>query len=293
MSEMVHGVTEDNGPAPSSSESVSVGARLRAAREAARLSHDDVAQALKFSPRQIAALEADDYAALPGATIVRGFVRNYARLLKLDATALLQQLDTILPSGPAEVRPPDNMGMAGSTRGLRESSPWVSLFLIFLLAAVLLVLWHFFGPAPQQRGAARSAAFESLTSVTPESGKATKPPEDAKSLSTAQASQRLSGEENNSLAPADAAASGISAEAAFAPVLHFAFADRSWVEVIDANGRILHSGENPAGSQLDLSGQPPFDIVIGNAGKVTLTYGGRTIDLAPHTRAEVARLRLE
>ncbi|MFN6961162.1 MAG: helix-turn-helix domain-containing protein, partial [Rhodocyclaceae bacterium] len=74
-----------------------VGAQLRAAREAAHLTYDDVARALKFSPRQIAALEADDYAALPGATIVRGFVRNYARLLKLDAAPLLQQLDAVLP----------------------------------------------------------------------------------------------------------------------------------------------------------------------------------------------------
>ena len=60
------------------------GAALRAAREAAGLSIDDVAQQLKLAPRQVQALEDDDYARLPGRTFVRGFVRNYARFVRLD-----------------------------------------------------------------------------------------------------------------------------------------------------------------------------------------------------------------
>ncbi len=64
-----------------------VGRKLRAAREAAGLSLADVAQSLKFTPRQIELLEADDYAALPGMTVVRGFIRSYAKLLKMDADA--------------------------------------------------------------------------------------------------------------------------------------------------------------------------------------------------------------
>ncbi|MFN4149133.1 MAG: helix-turn-helix domain-containing protein, partial [Rhodocyclaceae bacterium] len=122
---MQHDVANDADETPSP-QVETVGALLRAAREAAHLSHDDVARALKFSPRQIAALEADDYAALPGATIVRGFVRNYARLLKLDAAPLLQRLDATLPGGPAEVRPPDNMGVASESHGSRTTSPLLS-----------------------------------------------------------------------------------------------------------------------------------------------------------------------
>lgn len=255
-----------------------VGARLRAAREAAQLSHDDVAQALKFSPRQIAALEADDYAALPGATIVRGFVRNYARLLKLDAAALLQQLDVALPSGPAELRPPDNMGVASEPHGLRESSSLLTVSLVLLLASVLLVLWHFFGPTPQP-AAPVAVSVESSARQTA----------DAASAVPAAASPAAEAAAENAEPPAPQAMSG----EARAPALQFTFADRSWVEVIDANKQTLHSGENPPGSQLNLTGQPPFDLVIGNASKVTLSYGGKPIDLAPHTRAEVARLTLE
>lgn len=258
-------------------DTATVGARLRAAREAAHFSHEDVAQALKFSPRQIAALEADDYAALPGATIVRGFVRNYARLLKLDATALLRQLEAALPSGPAEVRPPDNMGVASESRGLRESSPLLTLSLVLLLAALLLALWHFFGPTSQRTG---TASVESTPGATSSAMPVIQNPV-VSSVAAAPA-------ENAVMPPPPPAP-----EATMSTALHFSFADRSWVEVTDANKRILYSGENLAGSQLDLSGQPPFDIVIGNAGKVSLSYGGKPVDLAPYTRAEVARLTLE
>ena len=58
----------------------SAGALLRDAREAAGLSIDAVAQQLKLAPRQVQALEDDDFAQLPGRTFVRGFMRNYARL---------------------------------------------------------------------------------------------------------------------------------------------------------------------------------------------------------------------
>jgi cytoskeleton protein RodZ len=73
------------------------GALLRAAREELGLSVDAVAQQLKLSVRQVRALEQGEYSLLPGRTFVRGFVRNYARLVRLDAEAVLDAL----PSGAA------------------------------------------------------------------------------------------------------------------------------------------------------------------------------------------------
>lgn len=251
----------------------SVGSQLRTARAAAQLTVDDIARALKFSPRQVEALEADNYAALPGGTIVRGFVRNYARLLKVDAEALLRQIDAAVPSAPVEVRPPDNMGAAGPPQGLNRFPPLLATVLVVSMAALLLGLWYFFAPSAPTRtvvGPAADAtrqmaepAAPALVPVLPSAGGNVVPP---------QAS-----------APADLSA----------PALRFSFSARSWIEVLDRTGRSLHSGENPAGAQLVLTGAPPFDIVIGNAAAVSLSYGDRPVDLAPHTRAEVARLRLE
>lgn len=250
---------------------VSVGSQLRQARETAQLSRDEVAHALKFSPRQIEALEADHYAALPGATIVRGFVRSYARLLKLDADALLQQLETVMPSMPAEVRPPDNMGIASQPRGVREFSPLVTVAIVLLLAAAMLAAWHFIG-ASTTRPAATTAG-EALPKQV---------------LEAPQAQALVPVPAENVMPPQAGQQSDLAT-----PVLRFSFAARSWLEVTDANKQLLHSGENPGGTQLTLTGKPPFDVVVGNAGKVTLTYGEKSVDLAPHMRADVARLTLE
>ena len=73
-----------------------VGARLRLARELRQMSVNDVAQALKLGSRQVQALENGNWQGLPGQTFVRGFVRNYARLLQIDPTPLMDQLDDTL-----------------------------------------------------------------------------------------------------------------------------------------------------------------------------------------------------
>lgn len=78
------------------------GHRLQAARQALGWSPEQVAEQLKWAPRQVLALESDDYQALPGMATVRGFVRAYAKLVKLDPAPLLAQLE---PGSEAQVLP--------------------------------------------------------------------------------------------------------------------------------------------------------------------------------------------
>ncbi|MES2106252.1 MAG: RodZ domain-containing protein [Pseudomonadota bacterium] len=70
----------------------SAGGQLAAARQQKSLSVQQVADQLKLSPRQIAALEANQFDALPKAVIVRGFVRSYAKLLRIDAEPIVALL---------------------------------------------------------------------------------------------------------------------------------------------------------------------------------------------------------
>ena len=65
------------------------GEQLAAARANRGLSITEIAQHLKLSPWQVEALEAGDYRRLPSPVFVRGFIRNYARLVKLDPAGLL------------------------------------------------------------------------------------------------------------------------------------------------------------------------------------------------------------
>lgn len=77
---------------PVAAPSIPVGATLREARERAGLSVADVASRIKFAPRQVEALEAEDFAHLPESAFLRGFVRSYARLLQIDEVPLLAAL---------------------------------------------------------------------------------------------------------------------------------------------------------------------------------------------------------
>ncbi|MDO9063656.1 MAG: helix-turn-helix transcriptional regulator, partial [Sulfuricella sp.] len=80
---------ESNAAEPQAEVRQRAGKVLAEAREKLGLSVVEVARQLRLSPRQIEALEADDHASLPGKTFLRGFLRNYAKLLQLDPDPLL------------------------------------------------------------------------------------------------------------------------------------------------------------------------------------------------------------
>ena len=96
-----------------------------------------------------------------------------------------------------------------------------------------------------------------------------------------------------------AATTGIQPAAVTAPrnpnehTVRLRFRGESWVEIRDRNGRVLLSRINPPGSEAEVSGRPPFAIVIGNAPDVRITYDDRDFALEPHTRVAVARFTLE
>jgi cytoskeleton protein RodZ len=70
-----------------------VGALLRERREKSGLSPGDIATKLRMGLRQVTALENSDYAALPTGTFLRGFVRNYAKAVGLNAEEVLGLLE--------------------------------------------------------------------------------------------------------------------------------------------------------------------------------------------------------
>lgn len=75
----------------------SAGHMLTEAREARGMSVVEVAAQLRLSVRQVEALEADDFGRLPGTTFLRGFIRNYAKLLQLDPGPLLDACPAAQP----------------------------------------------------------------------------------------------------------------------------------------------------------------------------------------------------
>lgn len=249
----------------------SPGCRLREAREAQGLSIASVAQALKFGPRQIESLEAGELTALAGGTtFVRGFVRCYAKFLKLDSGPLLAMLDARLPKPPPDVPLPQNMGSAMPASPLRKPPPIAVASVALLLMALVFGVWHF--PAGPESPQAASGSI---------------PPAAADPAPVLQPQTQIEPE-------ADASAKAEqSASPPDARPLVFEMRESAWIEVADANQQILLTGEYPAGSRQSVMGKPPLHLVIGNASRVGLSFDGRPMDLAPHTRADVARLTIE
>ena len=75
--------------------------------------------------------------------------------------------------------------------------------------------------------------------------------------------------------------------------LRFVFDKESWVEIRDSSDRTIFSQLNRARTAQRVTGAPPLSIVVGNANGVTMTYAGQPVDLARHTKIDVARLTLE
>src|SRR5258708_36566163 len=66
-----------------------LGSKLKQAREARGVPLHEVEWATKIKAAYLEALEAEDFASIPGAVYARGFIRTYARYLGLDAEPLI------------------------------------------------------------------------------------------------------------------------------------------------------------------------------------------------------------
>lgn len=76
----------------------SPGQQLRTQRQARGIEIERIASQLHLRKDVVDALEQDRYDVLPAPVYVAGYLRNYARLLDLDAAALVQAYHAVLPS---------------------------------------------------------------------------------------------------------------------------------------------------------------------------------------------------
>ncbi len=77
-----------------------------------------------------------------------------------------------------------------------------------------------------------------------------------------------------------------------ATALHMQFDDDSWVEVRQADGKIVSSQIFRSGTEQAIDASAPLEVVIGNAPAVKVSYRGKPIDLDPYTHARGAHLSI-
>jgi len=114
-----------------------LGATLRALRQARQVELSEVSARLKFSVRQLQALEDEDWANLPTGLPLRGMVKNYGRFLETDTTAVLTMLDAqtgSMSAQPAHVETPASLADADVSSYARHGGkPWVWMLLIVVV----------------------------------------------------------------------------------------------------------------------------------------------------------------
>jgi cytoskeleton protein RodZ len=291
----------------------SLGQMLAAERERQGLSRSDAAQRLHMSAYQIEALETGDYARLPKGTFLRGFVRNYAKILGLHSDEALALLPEHAPRDqkPGIVVPTQNIRF--DPLGDRLQNPYVkaaTLAAVALAVGFAAMYWWLFirGTSP---GAVARKTAETQLAVAPPAARSESigkvpaapappakieaaKPEPAKPDAPKVEPPRPAAKPAAPVMATEAPAKGeVLRVGADGKVIKFVFKGSSWVEIRDAKGRILLSRLNPAGSEAEVSGKPPFNVIVGNAPEVQVFYNDHPFDLEPHTKVAVARFIVE
>ncbi|WP_371766864.1 helix-turn-helix domain-containing protein [Massilia sp.] len=142
-------------------------------REAMGWSVEQVADQLKLAVRQVIALEAGDYASLPSPAVTRGFVRAYAKLVKVDPAPLVAQIametepapDTSAVTANRRPTPTSFSQSKFPSHGKRSSLPLGMIAgAVVVVAAAAAAAWHFgFVPGGQHAETGTTVA----TPVTP------------------------------------------------------------------------------------------------------------------------------
>jgi len=293
------------------------GQLLAQARTEKNLSTADVAAKLKLTVRQVQAMEDEDASRLPADVFLRGFVRNYARLVGLNPDDFMLPLE--IQATVSETITAPSEGLSLNKSGLQR---WLlvplAILVLFILFVALLYQWLRQGEDTLVVDVpVHDASMQQARDMEPPAAAAVAPPV-ADAPPAAVRDEADPGTEppvvttvRRNPTPADAP---VPAEVAAAPigerdepvraepraspapvlghVLRFQAHADAWVQVVDGQGR-RYSRLIRAGGGDTIAGVAPFQLVVGEAAQVRLTYDGQNIDLTPFIGQRVARLTLE
>lgn len=290
---------------------------LRQAREEQGLSQKETARDLHLTSKVINAIEEDDFELIPSFVFARGYIRSYARHLGLDGQALVAEFDLAYGVPNNSAKP-----MSAIRKGVQQSKPgdtWVKLIsIVFVvgLVAASIVWWQSQNGSQMLPQLSSGAAQELPSDALVEDLDADDADLDLILLSTnesevdaivPEAESIIESEEAQVVVVepvvdpvANAATEQAPKEVTDAVVLLpnqaqlvMVFDKDCWVEIKDANGKMVLSDLYSAGDTIEQVITAPIEVLLGrSSGVATMTFDGRTIDLKPHTRKDIARLTL-
>ena len=300
---------------------VSAGALLRQARQAQGVALGDLAATLKVPVEKLQALEDEDWQRLPDVVFLRALAQTICRTLHLEAAPVLallpqQKVTALAPQGGLNA-PMRERGVPSilATKTQHSPWPWVVLLLIVLGGGGYLgVQWM----APEWvRGVSTTVPAPSdpagdsplFSPAVPEEGDGggmgnMGDVAQAGEVPTVQAAALMQpalpeeeGAQPDFAAPAPAAepaaAPAAQAAASVSPVLRITAKGATWVQVLDAQQRLLIEKILQDGEVFSTSAPKPLTVAVGKADLATVEVNGAPFDLQAVARSNVARFEVK
>lgn len=238
----------------SNDNTLACGQRLQAAREQAGWSLEEASVQSRMPIRALSALESGEWSKLGAPVFVRGQLRSYAKLLGVDADALLAEANV------APVRPVELI--------TREHTPGWERFFSQLGSKIVYVVMTLGLAIPVYMVATRSPVPEQ----------------------SQQASQKPApGTELMPKKREPVAASMTSLPKPAPAALSFEFDGESWVQFYAPDGSTLEKGLMKPGDRRQFAAGQLGRAVVGNVSDVRVERAGQPVDMTPWLKSNVAR----
>lgn len=309
-----------NPPAQPTGATESVGAWLARTRAGYGAEPREMARQLGLNPTIILALEADDFARLGPPVFVRGYLSRYARLLDLPEAAVLERYreQTDASQEPPPLKVVHSRERQTRVRDLRGilyllvviGLGWTAIRHLDALDPSRLLAWW----PPSDSSSVPPPASKPMTVTTqtqypfqpkPEetTGEPTPPPPatiepppapHAEPAPTSPSAIALTPPPTAELVPAAGGDNATSETPAGGARLMLQFSEDCWVQVKDAQGKVLINGLMKANTTSALSGPAPFTVTLGNAPAARIAVDDRPVDTAIYVprRGTVSRFTL-
>ena len=282
------------------------GKTLREAREAAALSVSEVSDELKLSEEIIRALEYSQVDALPAPTFTQGYIRSYARLLKLSGDEIVEAYTQFIPKEEPTLTATSGVPAQSTSK---DTSIKLVTYGLIVASFILLVVWWYQSDFSWVAGekdmpetgepetqlvipekieevpAEESPSEDETMALIPEKAPVQPTVSDKDDLQPVQV------EPEKQKATAQSVAEKSEAEESEPvsvitgdDVLMMKTHSESWTEVQDANNQRLFFQLMKKGTRYRLQWQAPFRIFMGNAPSVSLQVNNQSVDIGEYIR---------
>ncbi|EIN9355408.1 TPA: cytoskeleton protein RodZ [Vibrio vulnificus] len=294
-----------------------VGTLLKRQRESMGYTQKQVADRLRLRVNVIEQIDDNQLESGQVATFTRGYLRSYARLVGLDEKIILDALDN---TGDAQHQEQEMQSFSRKTNTEKHNSRIMLItWGIFIIITGISSLWWWQNQQENSLAQSVNQAAQLENAVIEEN----EPPvlDDVvmqeMSMAEGDAQPEIATEvevepaqvETTESTPVEEAVES-DAQAQLTPsvaeeslpleapkangetALTMSFRSDCWVQVKDASGKTLISGIRKSGQDLNLSGQAPFNVILGAPEGVTMTFASEPVDLSRYTAGKVARFTL-